>query len=131
MCLAQLSRTRSSAPLRRITLRRTAATQSKKAAFVEYDWEDALRVEKSLLTEDELAIKYVKVLLSIHRREKLVYTTHARTSRQASHEYCQENLMPRVLEAHRKECQLETVFHSSARSHTELFLTSQLLILTF
>lgn len=59
---------------------RSLGSQSKPTtSFVEFDWEDSLRVEKSLLTEEEIAIK------------------------QASHEYCQDHLMPRVLEAHRHE----------------------------
>ncbi|KAI9609078.1 hypothetical protein KEM48_002997 [Puccinia striiformis f. sp. tritici PST-130] len=79
ICQARLARIKPNRSLKAFTPRRTLASQSKPASFVEYDWQDALRVEKSLLTEDELAIK------------------------QTSHEYCQENLMPRVLEAHRKE----------------------------
>lgn len=55
------------------------AVKSKARSFIDYDWEDPLRLEKTLLTEDEIAIK------------------------QASHQYCQENLMPRVLDGHRKE----------------------------
>ncbi|POW03371.1 hypothetical protein PSHT_11690 [Puccinia striiformis] len=79
ICQARLTGMKPKRSLKAFTPRRTLASQSKPASFVEYDWQDALRVEKSLLTEDELAIK------------------------QTSHEYCQENLMPRVLEAHRKE----------------------------
>ncbi|MBW0519513.1 hypothetical protein O181_059228 [Austropuccinia psidii MF-1] len=56
-------------------LSRRASSKS----FADYDWEDPLRLEKSLLTDEELAIK------------------------QASHEYCQDNLMNRVLENHRNE----------------------------
>jgi len=51
----------------------------KNSAKVTYDWKDALRIESSLLTEDEVAIK------------------------DTAHEYCQENLMPRVLDAYRNE----------------------------
>ncbi|KAG0140720.1 hypothetical protein CROQUDRAFT_664802 [Cronartium quercuum f. sp. fusiforme G11] len=60
-----------------ITSSRQEAT--KVSSFVPYDWEDPLRLEKSLLKEDEIAIK------------------------EASHEYCQSNLMPRVLKGHRNE----------------------------
>ncbi|CAH7670798.1 mitochondrial glutaryl-CoA dehydrogenase [Phakopsora pachyrhizi] len=43
-------------------------------SFVEYQWQDPLRLEKTLLTEDEVAIK------------------------EASRDYCRESLLPRVLD---------------------------------
>jgi glutaryl-CoA dehydrogenase len=47
-------------------------------AFVKYNWEDPLNLE-SLLTEDEIFV------------------------RDAANSYCQEKLLPRVLEAYRNE----------------------------
>lgn len=41
-----------------------APPKEAKKAFVKYDAKDALRVEQSLLTEDEIAIKSVDALLS-------------------------------------------------------------------
>ncbi|KAK9896990.1 mitochondrial glutaryl-CoA dehydrogenase [Cystobasidium minutum MCA 4210] len=57
----------------------TEAPPSNSAGKTRYDYKDALRIESSLLTEDEVAIK------------------------DTAHEYCQEKLMPRVTEAHRNE----------------------------
>lgn len=40
--------------------RKTAEAPPKASGgFVPYDWKDALRIESTLLTEDEVAIKYV------------------------------------------------------------------------
>lgn len=47
-------------------------------AFVKYNWEDPLNLEK-LLTEDEVFV------------------------RDAAHSYCQEQLLPRVTQAYRHE----------------------------
>lgn len=60
-------------------LTRTLAT---KPTFVKYNWEDPLNLEK-LLTEDEVSI------------------------RDAAKSYCQERLLPRVIQAYRHESKLE------------------------
>ncbi|KAI8458626.1 acyl-CoA dehydrogenase/oxidase, partial [Phakopsora pachyrhizi] len=63
------------------TKRRLHSSSRKLSArgFADYQWQDPLRLEKTLLTEDEIAIK------------------------EASRDYCQENLLPRVLEGYRNE----------------------------
>lgn len=50
-------------------------------AFVKYNWEDPLNLEK-LLTEDEIFV------------------------RDAARSYCQERLLPRVIDAYRNESKL-------------------------
>ncbi|CAD6570303.1 MAG: hypothetical protein CYPHOPRED_003880 [Cyphobasidiales sp. Tagirdzhanova-0007] len=59
--------------------RETEAPPKSSGGFVTYDWKDALRVESTLLTEEEVAIK------------------------DTARDYCQQNLMPRVIEAYRNE----------------------------
>jgi len=75
---ARASRAFSSTPC--VTAGKDLITPPKSSAGgVSYDWRDGLRIESSLLTEDEVSIKDV------------------------AHEYCQEKLAPRVLEAYRNE----------------------------
>ncbi|OBZ85279.1 Glutaryl-CoA dehydrogenase, mitochondrial [Choanephora cucurbitarum] len=72
MLSCQLLRTRTL-----IAPRLTSRTMASKA-FVKYNWEDPLNLEK-LLTEDEVAV------------------------RDAAKSYCQERLLPRVIQAYRNE----------------------------
>ncbi|KAI5474947.1 glutaryl-CoA dehydrogenase [Pseudohyphozyma bogoriensis] len=54
-------------------------TQRSSAPFAPYEWEDPLKVHSTMLTDDERAIM------------------------ETAKDYCQENLMPRVVEAYRNE----------------------------
>ena len=58
---------------------RTMASKS----FVKYNWQDPLNLE-SLLTEDEIFV------------------------RDAAKSYCQEKLLPRVINAYRNECKYKS-----------------------
>ncbi|GAA97300.1 uncharacterized protein L969DRAFT_84269 [Mixia osmundae IAM 14324] len=55
------------------------APPPKSAGFVKYNWEDPLGIENTLLTEEEVSIKDV------------------------ARDYCQEKLVPRVIEGYRNE----------------------------
>jgi glutaryl-CoA dehydrogenase len=57
---------------------RLASRTMASKAFVKYNWEDPLNLEK-LLTEDEISV------------------------RDAANSYCQERLLPRVIDAYRNE----------------------------
>lgn len=84
-----------------------------------YDWKDALRIESTLLTEDEVAIKYVHEVRAVVKQSQLtghICYVQRNCTRLLSSEssyvgrwftcsYChvQENLMPRVIDAYRNE----------------------------
>lgn len=53
--------------------------QKTSSSFVPYQWQDPLKVEETMLTEDEQAIM------------------------ETARDYCQDNLQPRVIEAYRNE----------------------------
>lgn len=57
----------------------TVLQKTASSSFVPYKWEDPLKVEETMLTEDEQAIM------------------------ETARSYCQENLQPRVTEAYRNE----------------------------
>ena len=61
-----------------ITIKRRIATSIQKEHFVDFKWDDPLNME-SLLTEEEKMVS------------------------QTAYDYCQENLMPRVLDNNRNE----------------------------
>ena len=58
-------------------------------AYAKFDWQDPLALN-TLLTDEEKQISYNPDLTGIDKR-------------QMAHDYCQEKLQPRILEAYRSE----------------------------
>jgi hypothetical protein len=78
---------------------RSFSCTASRSKFVPYDWKDGLRVETTLVTEDEQAIMCVQISKSIALADSM-------ETRQTARDYCQSELEPRVTEAYRTESML-------------------------